>query len=44
MTTTAAETDQLETLSGAKPGEVEHADLDNFAHGFPPGFGPGAEN
>ncbi|WP_353186869.1 TRAP transporter permease [Bosea sp. (in: a-proteobacteria)] len=36
-----AETDQLEALSGAKPGEVEHADLDNFEHGFPPGFGPG---
>ena len=36
------ETDQLEALSGAKPGEVEHADLDNFEHGFPSGFGPGA--
>ncbi|MGO4283648.1 TRAP transporter permease [Bosea sp. TAB14] len=35
------ETDQLEALSGARPGEVEHADLDNFEHGFPPGFGPG---
>uniref|UniRef100_A0A9E8CKQ1 TRAP transporter permease n=1 Tax=Bosea sp. NBC_00436 TaxID=2969620 RepID=A0A9E8CKQ1_9HYPH len=39
--TTTAETDQLETLSGAKPGEVEHAELDNFEHGFPPGFGSG---
>ena len=39
--TTTAETDQLEALSGARAGEVEHAELDNFEHGFPPGFGPG---
>jgi len=36
-----ADTDQLEALSGATPVPIEHPDLDNFEHGFPPGFGPG---
>lgn len=35
------ETDRLEALSGATPVPIEHPDLDNFEHGFPPGFGPG---
>ncbi|RDJ21780.1 TRAP transporter permease [Bosea caraganae] len=36
-----SQTDQLHALSGVREGEVEHAELDNFEHGFPPGFGPG---
>ncbi|SFJ45746.1 TRAP transporter, 4TM/12TM fusion protein [Bosea sp. OK403] len=36
-----AQTDQLHELSGAQPVEIENPALDNFEHGFPPGFGPG---
>ncbi|MDR6869065.1 TRAP transporter 4TM/12TM fusion protein [Bosea sp. BE125] len=35
------QTDQLHELSGAQPVEIENPALDNFEHGFPPGFGPG---
>lgn len=38
---TRAQTDQLEALSGATPDAVENPALDNFEHGFPPGFGLG---
>ncbi|WNJ91250.1 TRAP transporter permease [Bosea sp. 685] len=36
-----AQTDQLHELSGAQPVEIDNPALDNFEHGFPPGFGPG---
>ncbi|CAN7712711.1 TRAP transporter permease [Bosea sp. LjRoot9] len=36
-----AQTDQLHELSGVQPVEIENPALDNFEHGFPPGFGPG---
>ena len=36
-----SQTDQLHALSGASETPVENAALDNFEHGFPPGFGPG---
>ncbi|SEG82966.1 TRAP transporter permease [Bosea lathyri] len=38
---TGADTDQLHALSGATGAPIENEALDNFEHGFPPGFGPG---
>ena len=39
--TMTSQTDQLHELSGASGAPVENEALDNFEHGFPPGFGPG---
>ena len=40
-TVAGADTDRLHELSGATGAPVENEALDNFEHGFPPGFGPG---